>query len=284
MNERLAKMIAKRKEREEAKKKALRKKKKHEYYLAHKVTKPKKRKRRKKVAPKEPKQRVVKEMIFHKIILTSLNKKTKTLLESFKVDEIMEEYNRLLEENKDVKFPTRYIKIKGKIIQAKNEILIIKKRKDDEPNPLLKNDIGQYVEHEIVDKDKYIIIEKAPYEIEDTFSVFGYHPQFQRKDYRFILNELILNEPNKFHSIVCYRNKLVIEHDDDNDMDIIICKNVDDTHRLYLTLQEDCRKYKNIIFKGVIALSSHLEREMRAKIMNKTNWNFDKVRRMSVEH
>lgn len=277
-SEKIAKFKADMERKKLALKKAKKKKANREYYLKHKVKK--KRTIKKNKIEKPVSEPPVKG--YYKIMNTSLNMRLKWLDIFHSLDKSLLRMDELDREfNMGVRFPTKYIIRNHKIHEAKYELVLLKKREDGEDNIKLKNDMGQYVEHVVIDKDRYIIIDKRPYNVEETFFVYGYHPKFQRKDFSFILNEILLDCKCPIKSVVCYRNKLIIEHD--NDMDIVMCKNTNDVHRLYSELQDELKDIKSgVIFKGIIPLSSHLERVMRQKIMDKTGWNDHKVRRLTT--
>lgn len=219
---------------------------------------------------------------YYKIIVCSRNKINSTLKSTYFENKAYEYFNEEKEKANNVKFPMKYRNTFGKIVEAKNELLLVQKINDENQSTFLKNKYGKYTENIIVDKTNYIIIDKCEYPIEETFFVYGYHPYYERKNIDFIYDEFIKNNNYEFVSIVCFRNKLVIEYD--YDMNIVICKNVDDTIRLYNVLKEFCEhdKIKKVTFKGQIPYSSSLDRDMIKKIKEKTGWNDIKIRRTST--
>lgn len=267
----------KEKAKKEKKAKELKKKKNKAYYLKNKKPSVKKTPKPILIKTKAP----IVERGFYMVITTSLNRKIKTLGISPTLQSATEKFDHYIEElNKDVRFPTKYIITNGILQECKYEILLVKKRKLDEPNVLLRNDIGQFVEHIVADKETFIILDKHELLVEETFFVYGFHPKFQRKTFNFILNKLVINDETEPKEIICYRNKLIIETS--NNMNIIICKNTNDVYRLYIELMEECIYNKKIHFMGIISLNSHLERTMRQKIMDKTGWNKTKVMRITT--
>ena len=101
-------------------------------------------------------------------------------------------------------------------------------------------------------------------------------------DNDFIYNEMIKNDAYEYVSVVCFKNKLVIEYD--YDMNIVICKNIDDCIRLYNTLNDRClsEKITKAVFKGQITFKSSLYKGIIHKIMEKTGWKETKVCRAST--
>ena len=78
-----------------------------------------------------------------------------------------------------------------------------------------------------------------------------------------------------------FRNKLLIENDDD--FDIVICKNKNDCIRLYNELEKECveRKIKQIMFFGFVRDVNR--KTTTQKIMEKTGWDKVKVNRDSTK-
>lgn len=153
----------------------------------------------------------------------------------------------------------------------------------DTTEPLLRNEFGKLVPH-VCNSKKMIIYKKDEYLFEETFWVYGMNPKFQRKDFNYILNKMILeglpNVKYPIKRIVIYRNKLIIE--DESDFEMIICKCEDDAARLYTELQHDITKLKvkSVFFSG-IAIGSANDR-IEKKILDKTGWELFKVRRKST--
>ena len=98
------------------------------------------------------------------------------------------------------------------------ELIIIKKKElgDDEVNNL-KSDMGNYVGYR-TDNENWVVVDRAPYKVEETFWVYGYHPRLQRKTYQWILDNFIIpNGKDKtiFKTVQVYNNKLLIESNGD---------------------------------------------------------------------
>lgn len=157
------------------------------------------------------------------------------------------------------------------------------KSESDTSEPLLRNEFGKLVPH-ISNSKKMIIYKKDEYVFEETFWVYGMNPKFQRKDFRYILENMILeglpNVKYPVKRVIIYRNKLIIE--DESDFEMIICKCEDDAARLYTELQKDISKLKikSVFFAGIAigAMNDRLEE----RIMEKTGWDIVKIRRKST--
>lgn len=274
--------IKKEKEKEKQKKIRIKLNKKNKELEKRKIEREKKREERKEAKIKDKIERKNKKSYF-RLIVTSRNKINATIKATYFEDKAIEYFNEEREKAiANVKFPMKYRNTFGKIVEAKNELLLVQKIPEENQSSFIKNTYGKYVENIVIDRSNYVIVDKCDYPIEETFFVYGYHPYYERKTFDFIYNEMVKNDIYTYVSVVCFRNKLVIEYD--YDMNIIICKNVDDCIRLYNVLNEYCIKDKisKVVFKGQIPYSSSKNNEMIEKIKEKTGWNEVKIRRTST--
>ena len=110
------------------------------------------------------------------------------------------------------------------------------------------------------------------------------NPKVQRKTFNYILNEILLNgvtnQKYPLKRVMVFKNKLIIENDDD--FDIVICKNGEDCIRLYNELEKECLalKLKCIFFSGFTG--DALKNRLVDKIMEKTGWDRQKTCRLST--
>ena len=197
-------------------------------------------------------------------------------------------FNEIIDENeKNIIFPVKYISNKNiskGIVESNYEILLLKIKKEGEDVTQLRNEYGQLVNHVIVDNSQWIIMDKHIYYKEESFWVYGFNPKTQRKDFNYILNEIVLahnNDKNYFKRIMIFKNKLIIQYD--FDIDMVICKNQEDVIRLYNELEVKTKKAKcrNVFFNGIVAKSN--KDWIMEMIMNKTGWNKQKVIRSSTK-
>lgn len=162
-------------------------------------------------------------------------------------------FNKMLEENKNVSFPKEYVNI-DVIETCKYELLLIRRRgKNEEKTTKLRDSYGDLIEHE-TDSENWVVYNKAPYKIEETFWVYGYSPLHQRKTFSFIYEEIVKPKTNikgNFLNFILFKNKLLLETL--STKDLIICKNKSDCIRLYNELQRYCfndKKCKYYMFCG----------------------------------
>ena len=194
-----------------------------------------------------------------------------------------------MKNKKSVKFKVKYSSRDHKLMSSKYEILLMKTKTDDDPDsPLHRNEFGKLVPH-TCNSNKMIIYKKEEYLFEETFWIYGLNPKSQRRDYFYILNDLIVDELTKngqlkikypIKTLIVYRNKLLIENDDD--FEIVICKCEEDSARLYTELQNDIKKQKikSVAFLGFA--KDNLEKRIEEKLLEKTGWTLNKIRRKNT--
>lgn len=197
-------------------------------------------------------------------------------------------YN-LQNENKKVMFPVRYICNNG-INEANYELYILKKLDENSKEDnitLLRNDIGEFVEHD-TNMDNWKIIDKCKWDVEETFWVYGYDPFLQRKDFQWIFDNFIKDNPRNystFKNILVYKNKLII--DDNENINIIFCKCIEDSFRLYNEIERITteQKYRNIMFSGNIGdFSKHTISNWIDKLCEVTGFNRRKITRNKLSN
>jgi len=221
-----------------------------------------------------------KKNIYH-IILTSNGKQIKTLYNCASEMLVNKKFDELVSENKEIRFPVRYINI-GKLVDAKYEIFIIKRNDDDKRATKLKDENGKIINFETND-DNWIIYDRENYDKEESFWVYGYHPVFQRKDFNWIFENLIATDNNKYNikQILVFRNKLLINTT--YKLDMILCKNESDCIRLYNELEKESigKKVKYIVFSGD-GYHSKLKKNWFDRIKKLTGWSDTKIQRKNL--
>ena len=264
---------AKKKEKEEEKlrlkreahKKKLKKKANQRFYQ---------KRRKKELAERE---KIGDEYAFYSIYLTRNRKRYKWIGASWWKTDAYKIFNKAIEENRaEVSFPLKIVETSNnKIKKMKYEIVIVKKvKEDDDKISQFKNEDGKYIDNIIIDKNSHIIEAKHEWLIEETFYVYGYHPRRDRKTYKFILNDLLLNNithtKEDTRSITTFQNKVFIDYI--GDFDFILCKTPEEAQRLYTKLEHDIpnKDKKYIFFLGEInknRINSQVQR-----MMEKTGW------------
>ena len=219
----------------------------------------------------------------YSIILVNHGKQLKTIYSDTTEIKIYKKFNELLKENKKVSFPIQYNSL-DEMVESEYKLVIIKcKEFGDKDVNKIRDEYGQFTNYESSDED-WIVVDRANYNIEETFWVYGYHPLLQRKTFDWIFDNIISKDAkNKymFKSILVYLNKILIEYN--GKLDLILCKNKKDAVRFYNQVEKWCteKKMKYIMFIGDIAHSKY-KSDWMDKIQELTHWNRMKIKRPST--
>lgn len=217
----------------------------------------------------------------YSIILTTRGRQ-KECFKTFKTEEEAYQYfTDIINSNQNVRFPVKYLNYAG-IVDAKYEIYIIKRVEESETKfkAQLRNDYGEFIEYD-TDSDNWMIVDKSPWNVEESFWVHGYDPVFQRKDFNWIVDNIII--PGGFKNILVYKNKFII--DTSGEIDIVFCKNMSDAFRLYTEIEDECRtrKIKSVMFSGNISdYSRATVSSWKDKLCEVTGFNRKKISRSSL--
>ena len=247
----------------------------------------KKRGRKKKRGPKKKKPIIPNKYVglkrpYH-IITTNNGVQIKDIYSAVNIDMALAKLRAFqIQFNKNIQFPVKYTSNKNEktFTECDYRLMLIKKKIDNDTyKGKIRNEYGKFVDC-VTSSNEWVFIEELPYQVEETFWVYGYNPKTDRKTYQFIIDEFInYNKKDKyfFKEIVIYRNKLLI--DSISGLEIIICKNHQDSVRLYNSLQEYSKnkKYKNILFAGDIHKNSYSYEKWYNKIHELTHWNKRKI-------
>ena len=220
----------------------------------------------------------------YSIILINHGKQLYTICSDTTEEKIYKRFDNLLNENKKVVFPVRWNNHEHVMIESEYELVIIKCR--DEYESLVnkvRTDTGEFVDYSTTDDD-WIVIDRAPYNIEETFWVYGYHPRLQRKDFNWIFDNFVSKDAkNKymFKSIQVFLNKVLF--DCNGKLEIVICKNKQDAIRMYNMIESMAlkKKYKYIAFIGDVGKSKY-RKDWFNRIQETTHWNKVKINRSST--
>ena len=178
-----------------------------------------------------------KKNLYH-IILVNHDKMKEDLFWTDSVATVNKEFKTMVEENKSVVFPIKFNNNKTEIIESSYEIMIIKARdKTESRETKVMDEYGKFVNYATNDDD-WIIYDRSPYYIEETFWVYGYHPRLQRKDFKWIYDNFISNNSNNkylFKTVQLFKNKILVECN--GKLDMVICKNKQDAIRMYKMIE-----------------------------------------------
>lgn len=207
------------------------------------------------------------------------------LSKTYKYDKARERYFQLIEENeKNIIYEKKWIVINtGKrYVEANYEILLLRKRQTGETQEnYFRDEYGRVVEHKIIDNDKYLIMEKHKWFVEETFWVWGYNPTMERKTFTYIVDNLLLiniNDNEYFRNIYLFKNKVIIQYD--KKIDIVFCKTPREGLRLYNSFEEICTKryngikIKNILFSGQVRYNAEWLINL---LIEETGWSSEQI-------
>lgn len=219
----------------------------------------------------------------YRLIITCNNKQYESVGSFTTEIKALKAMHQIAKENeKKIIFPKKYITT-NLVQEAKFHLVLIKKRDENDPSiNLVKNEYGEYVEHES-NNPLWLIVDKLPYNIEEEFWVYGYHPMTDRKNFDFIFDELVMPyavDRSKGLNIQIFKNKVLFESL--GHMDLVLCKNQSDAIRLYNLLNEKCQNTKSIkyvLFLGDGDSTLYSKHSCVEKIKELTNWNEKKIKR-----
>ncbi len=187
-------------------------------------------------------------------------------------------YHKIKDANK-VLFPRKFINTKG-IIPVKYEICVTKITEDGDIPRTLRDEYGKvYTEKHLGD---WTIIDSDEFLIEETFWVFGLKSKTERPNIGEIVKRLMVGAyaKNMVKQIIVVHNKLLIYNEDQFDM--VICKNINDAQRLHHTLAKIAKKQKikSLLFMGTAG--TVMVGNLYDLIHEKTKWPYTKIRRTST--
>jgi len=223
-----------------------------------------------------------KKNIYH-IIITSRGKQLSDIFQTRSELKVNKKLGDLLEDNKKVVFPVKFINFKG-IFPAEYEYVVIKaKQEGDDKVTRLRDENGVFVNHSTTDED-WVVYDRQPMLKEETFWVYGYHPRFQRKTFQWIFDEFIVDaseDKKQTRCVIVFQNKLVIDRN--GKLNIVMCKNKEDAVRMYNLMDEMCRerKMKYVVFAGD-GFAPHVRKKWYQKLEEWTSWSWRKLSRNSL--
>jgi len=125
----------------------------------------------------------------YQIVLTENRKKIKVLHTYSRESDVNYRFEKL--KSQVIFFPKTKIYRDKKLVDVNYEILLLKKRTENDDNRIIKNELGKFVE-EVVDDNEWVIVDTAPYLIEETFNISGANRKLTAKE---IVDYVVL--PNK---------------------------------------------------------------------------------------
>lgn len=213
-----------------------------------------------------------------RVVLLANDKYKKTLHRSKARKMSFIRYHKLKAENK-VLFPKKFVN-SHKIIPINYKICVTKITEDGDRFRILRDKYGKlYTEKPLGD---WTILDSDDYYIEETFWIYGMNNRKLRPTIHEVLKKLLTGVNNKknIKQIIVVHNKLLIYNEDQFDM--VLCKNIEDAQRLHHTLAKivEKQKIKNLMFAGTA--SSVMISRLYNLIVSKTGWKIEKVWRTTT--
>jgi hypothetical protein len=187
-------------------------------------------------------------------------------------------FHKIKETNK-VLFPRKLINTKG-IKPVKYQIYITKPTQEGDVFRILRDEYGKlYTEKPLGD---WTILHSDDYDIEETFWMYGFDPKRERPTISEVVKRLMIGAHSKkmVKQIIVVYNKLIIYNEDQFDM--VLCKNMEDAQRLHHTLAKIAKKQKikSLMFMGTA--SKAMIGRMYDLIHEETKWPYTKIRRRNT--
>lgn len=213
-----------------------------------------------------------------RVVLLSNGEYKKTLHRCNTRETAFLNFNLIKEANK-VYFPKKFVNSHG-IKPIKYQICVTKITEEGDTFRILRDDLGKlYTEQPLGD---WTILASDTYDIEETFWLYGLKNTTDRVTIAEIVKRLMVNAHSKkmVKQVIIAHNKLIIYNEDQFEM--VICKNLEDAQRLHHTLAKTARKQKikSLMFMGT-ATAATIPR-LYDLIHDETGWPYTKIRRTST--
>jgi hypothetical protein len=220
------------------------------------------------------------EKITYRTIILRNGKYLKTMHRCLTRETAFRRFIQFKEENK-VLFPKKFVNDK-RINPVEYKICVIKDTEDDDTFRTIRDKMGKTkIEKPLGD---WTILDDAPYEVEETFWVYGFSPVHERKNIVDVMRLVAKNSYSERHSkqIIVVHNKLIIHNEDQFDM--VICKCTKDAQRLHHAIAKAARKnkMKSLIFMGTATPAT--VSKMYEIIQENTEWPLQKIWRKTTSH
>ncbi len=213
--------------------------------------------------------------MLYRVILLANGKYKKTLHRSNTKSTAFLNYFKIISENKVI-YPKHFLNSNG-IKPVTYKICVSKVTEENDTFRILRDAYGRvFTEEPLGD---WTILASEKYNVEDTFWIYGIEDRVTIHE---VISKLMVGAHGKkmVKQIIVVHNKLIIYNEDQFDM--VICKNKIDAKRLHQTLAKIAtkQKIKSLLFMGNAAPA--MVGRMYDLILEHTNWSIEKIRRTST--
>jgi hypothetical protein len=214
----------------------------------------------------------------YRVVLVANGEYKKTLHKCKTKETAFINFYKIKDENK-VLYPKKFINTSG-IKPVKFQIYITKPTEEGDSFRLLRDEYGKtYTEKPLGD---WTILHSDEYQVEETFWVYGMDAKAERPTISEVVKRLMQGAYAKkmVKQVIVVYNKLIIHNEDQFDM--VLCKNLEDAQRLHHTLAKIAKKQKikTLLFMGTA--SKAMIGRLYDLIHDETGWPYSKIRRTST--
>lgn len=282
---------AKKKEKEKERKRKARERAREKAKKKRPVGRPKKRGRPRKPCPKKPAVMVEKKRPgrpklppYTCKIISCVNGVQKKVIGRYRsLKEAYAVFKDMRKNPPEVIFPETVSGVRYRLVKRHEYLLI--QQSDAEPT-VMRNEYGKLVRQNLT-VDGWIVVDKFPFEVEETFWVWGYHKRKERKTFLWVYENMVVNEDEAdcMKSVVIFHNKIIIRNDDTDGIGMVLCKTEGDAIKFYNLTEKRVRKdkllKKRIFFIGWCESDSPLGYKLRGQIHDLTGWKDKKITMVS---
>jgi hypothetical protein len=214
----------------------------------------------------------------YRVVLVANGEYKKTLHKCKTRETAFINFYKIKDENK-VLYPKKFINTSG-IKPVKFQIYITKPTEEGDSFRLLRDEYGKtYTEKPLGD---WTILHSDDYQVEETFWVYGMDAKAERPTISEVVKRLMQGAYAKkmVKQVIVVYNKLIIHNEEQFDM--VLCKNLEDAQRLHHTLAKIAKKQKikSLLFMGTA--SKAMNGRLYDLIHDETGWPYSKIRRTTT--
>lgn len=159
--------------------------------------------------------------------------------------------------------------------ELKFYLYLLKEHESGDEEKIVRDSLGRLIKEKFKD-NRYTILNKNDFEIEETFQVYGVKGRLTFKE---IIKKLLLNS-NRIKYVFYFLNKLIVE--DYDNLNIVVCKNKKEARLLHDTILDffKVNKIKRAIFMN--ELKKENRKRVYEEVLKKTGWKPSRLYRNST--
>lgn len=191
-----------------------------------------------------------------------------------KMDTAVKLYEKTINQN-NVYFERSTLNRGDKHKELRFYLYLLKEREEGDEETVVRDSMGRLIKEKFKD-EKYTVVNRIEFKVEETFLVFGYKGRLTFKD---IVKKLLMNSTRTKY-VFYFLNKLIVE--DYDDFHIVVCKNKKQSRLLHDRLLQFF-KY-NSIKRGIFMneLNKDNRKRIYEEIKKKTGWKPSRIYRNST--